>query len=109
MKSKVLSLITLLTIFSPSAFAFLTPQEESAFVTALNKLSADDGVTFTGVHCSGRSRLCIVKLTMDSNSNACVVERVMDSSDLITTSADKTVHVAPYAQSAIASCIQKFQ
>ncbi len=104
MKHQVLSLIALITISSPSAFAFLTNQEQQFFITSLNKMNTNENIKFEEVHCSRRNRLCIVKAEINKHQTACVVDRLMDSSDLLDS---KTNKVAPYAESTISSCVQK--
>jgi|GEM_PF-2344203 len=113
MKSFILSLTAVLGIgiASTPAHAFISTQEETLLISAMNQLNPAL-LKVDSIHCSLRNRMCLVKMDVGTqvHHTGCMIERLNDASDLYTESVDKAtgkavVSLSPYAYESLNRCV----
>lgn len=107
MKSSLLAVIAAISM-SPSAHAFMSANEQTELLNALNKLNPSQ-VVFEDIRCSNRSRMCLVKMELGAEKSkvGCAIERITSADDLFVNSAHG-IEVSPYTRQALEECIQGF-
>ena len=113
MKSLILSLISVVTLAAPSAFAFVSSEEETLLLQNLNQGSSAS-VHFENIRCSARNSMCIFKLQLQPGERkaGCMIERLNDASDLYTEEKiDGVVSLtlSAYATEALQQCLRNLR
>lgn len=108
MKFSTIILSLLLTLGHSSAQAFISRSEQDQVLTLLNQSSLAETHTahFEDIRCSLRSRMCLVRaeLRLADKKVGCIVERISDSSEIISHDGGDT-SIAPYTAKALQSCL----
>ncbi|WP_295900678.1 hypothetical protein [uncultured Bdellovibrio sp.] len=113
MKSFILSLTSFLALVSSPAHAFISSQEETLLVEAMNQVNPAQ-VHVENIRCSLRNRMCLVKMEVGAHQRraGCMIERISDAADLYTENVDKAtgktvVSLSPYTQDSLDRCVSQ--
>lgn len=111
MKS-LIALISLLSLASAPAHAFISSQEEVTLLAALNEQNSPQ-VQFENIRCSVRNRLCLVKMELsNSRKVGCMIERLNDASDLYkeaVVNGKNQLVLSDYSAEALRQCLRLAQ
>ncbi|NUN04577.1 MAG: hypothetical protein HUU57_02335 [Bdellovibrio sp.] len=113
MKSLLLSLLSVITLAAPSAFAFVSAAEETLLLQTLNQASSAQ-VHFENIRCSARNSMCIFKLQLQPGERkaGCMIEGLNAAADLYVEeniNGVARINLSAYATEALQQCLRSLR